>query len=450
MVEASSHNNSGGENTMSQSVVQIPFTNGIIQNNVVIKVKQAKDGICIYVEPKVEETYERPDCKNPVKVKMHQRRRWVFVRGLGIPVQAINYRVRRIRCSYFDDAGEKKTFTLAVEDVRPKLGMTNELVDRALYFLIDRNQSLAETAELLRDIYGVKTSVSALDGLKKSEAEKLPSQGEIIRLLHEHKSITDLHIDEYKAKGTKGWELIIRDQHGRLVLSLFLEKRSERNLKIVLRWLRMLGIDARVFYMDFWAAYVPAIRAIYPRAKIQYDYFHTIQNIWRHLYREFTAYRKQFKVAKTDKEQEKVRDEMHKRLWRHRYLFFTHEHNLSEEDKSQRKQLLAEHEDTILHKIVAFTHRIWDLFDHSSSNLTAHLKRLNLVAEGWAKESKNFRKVMDFLFKHFNQMITYIRDETVQRFSLAETTVRMVRRVETVRQGFKTKQGRVNHFKLFQ
>ncbi len=68
MVEASRHNNPGGENTMSQSVVQIPFTNGIIQNNVAIKVKQAKGGICIYVEPKVEETYERPDCKNPVEM----------------------------------------------------------------------------------------------------------------------------------------------------------------------------------------------------------------------------------------------------------------------------------------------------------------------------------------------------------------------------------------------
>lgn len=431
-------------------MIQIPFTNDIIRNNVVIKIKQTKAGICIYVEPKVEETYNRPDCKNPVKAKVDQRHRWVLVRGLGIPGRAINYRVRRLRLWYINDEGEKKTFTLSVKGVNAKLGMTDDLVEKVLYFLIDRNQSLSETVKLLRDIYGVKTSISALHRVKQKEAEKLPSQGEIIQLLHKQKPITDLHVDEYKAKGTRGWELIIQDQHGRLILSLYLQKRSEWKLKVVLRWLRMLGIDVQVFYLDFWKAYPSAIQAIYPQAKLQYDYFHIIQNIWRHLYREFTAYRKKFKAAKTDKQQKKLQDEMHKRLWKHRYLFFTHEHNLNDEDKANLDQLLGEHEGTILHDIVAFTRRIWDLFNNSPAKLTAHLKRLDLVAEGWASRSDNFRKIMDFLFKHFNHMITYIGDEHVQRCSLAETMVRQVRRVETVRQGFKKKQGRANHFKLFQ
>jgi hypothetical protein len=435
---------------MAQPTIQIPFSNEIIRNNVITKVNQTKSGICIYVEPQIQETYERSDCKEPVRVKPYHRSRWVLARGLGIPGQAVNYRVRRVRCRYVNDAGEVKTFTLDVAGVNTKLKMTDELVDKVLYFLIDRNESLAAAVQLLRDIYGVKSSIPALHRVKQSQAEKLPGQGELIRLLHHQQPITDLHIDEYKAKGTRGWELVIRDQHGRLVLSLYLKKRSGRKLKAVLRWLRMLGIEVKVCYVDFWAAYASAIRAIYPQAKIQYDYFHILQNIWRHLYREFTAYRKAFKTAKTDKERQKLRAEMHKRLWDNRYLFFTHEHNLSDEEKVTLEQLLAEHEGTILHQIVAFIRRIWDLFNNSRSQLAAHLKRLDLVAEGWAHKSEHFGKVMDFLREHFNQMITYIGDEEVQRFSLAETTVRQVRRIETVRQGFKSKQGRANHFKLFQ
>jgi hypothetical protein len=46
-------------------------------------------------------------------------------------------------------------------------------------------------------------------------------------------------------------------------------------------------------------------------------------------------------------------------------------------------------------------------------------------------------------------MITFIDAPEVQRNSLAETTVRMVRRVETVRQGFKSAKGRTAHFKLW-
>ena len=435
---------------MAQSSIQIPFSNEIICNNVITKVNQTKSGICVYVEPRIRETYQRPDCKEPVRVEPYHRSRWVLVRGLGIPGQAVNYRVRRIRCRYVNDVGEVKTFTLDVVGVNTRLKMTDELMDKVLYFLIDRNESLAETVQLLRDIYGVKASIPALHRAKQSEAEKLPSQGELIRLLHQQQPITDLHIDEYKAKGTRGWELLIRDQHGRLVLSLYLKKRSEKKFKAVLRWLRMLGIEVKVCYVDFWAAYAAAIRAIYPQAKIQYDYFHIIQNIWRHLYREFTAYRKAFKATKTDKERQRLRAEMHKRLWENRYLFFTHEHHLSDEEKATLEQLLAEHEGTILHEIVAFIRHIWDLFNNSRSQLAAHLKRLDLVAEGWAYKSEHFRKVMDFLRQHFNQMITYIGDEEVQRFSLAETTVRQVRRIETVRQGFKSRQGRANHFKLFQ
>lgn len=205
---------------MAQLTIQIPFSNEIIRHNVVTKVRQTQSGICIYVEPQLPETYERPDCQAPVRVHPHQRSRWVLVRGLGLPGQAVNYRVRQIRCHYVNDAGQRKTFTLDVAGVNTKLGMTDELVDQVLYFLIDRNESLAATVQLLRDIYGVKTSIPALHRVKQSAAEKLPSQGEIIRQLNQQQSITDLHIDEYKAKGTKGWELVIRDQQGRLVLSL--------------------------------------------------------------------------------------------------------------------------------------------------------------------------------------------------------------------------------------
>jgi hypothetical protein len=41
-----------------------------------------------------------------------------------------------------------------------------------------------------------------------------------------------------------------------------------------LRWLRLLGLQIKVFYVDFWLAYPVAIRAIYPQAEIQFDFFH--------------------------------------------------------------------------------------------------------------------------------------------------------------------------------
>ena len=42
---------------MAQPTIQTPFSNEIIRSNVVTKAKQTRSGICIYVEPQIQETY---------------------------------------------------------------------------------------------------------------------------------------------------------------------------------------------------------------------------------------------------------------------------------------------------------------------------------------------------------------------------------------------------------
>lgn len=433
---------------MIAKIIQIPFTSEVIANNQVIGVTQADETLWIDIEPHREYLYQRPDTSMSVPVEVYATDE-LIVQELGLPNQRVCYRVHVKRVRYVNDAEEIKTFTLPIQGVNLRLGFSEAVIEKALYFLIDHNESLEETVVLLRDLYGVQTSTSALDRLKRREADSLPGHGELIQMLHAAKPITQLHLDEYKAKGARGWELILRDEHDRLLVTLYLRNRSERKLRAVLRWLRMLGLQIQVFYVDGWPGYLAAIAAIFPQAKVQYDYFHIIQNIWRHLYKAFTNYRKAFKQAETDKGKQALRDEMHKRLWNHRYLFFTSQEHLSEEDKQLLESLLAEHEDSILPQIVTFTHRIWDLFNNSRKKLQASLKRLNLIAEGWGSLSEHFARAMQFLSKHFDSMITYIDDAQVQRNSLAETTVRMIRRVEAVRQGFKSRKGRVAHFKLW-
>jgi hypothetical protein len=78
----------------------------------------------------------------------------------------------------------------------------------------------------------------------------------------------------------------------------------------------------------------------------------------------------------------------------------------------------------------------------------AHLARL--ILDGWADVGAAFGKVMTFLQEHFDNICTYLRVPLIQRNSLSECTVRSLRRIEQMRQGFKTQQGRVNHLKLLQ
>ena len=276
------------------------------QENTITGVEVTETTITVNLEAKVELTYDRPDCQETV-VAWHYDSETVTVQGLGIQGKALRYQVTKSRLGYLNDAGEFKTFTAPVPGVRSGLLVTDEVIDKFLYFNVDRNLSLAESVQMLQDVYGVQTSVSALERWKIGEAEALPSVGQLIKMLNEKKKITALHLDEYKATGTKSWELAVRDEHGRLLFSIRLKRRDAWHIKAILRWFRMLGLEIKFFYVDFWLAYPPAIKAIYPEADIQYDFFHVIQNIHRHLYKALTAYRKAFKKAKTDKQQAEIR-----------------------------------------------------------------------------------------------------------------------------------------------
>ena len=50
----------------------------------------------------------------------------------------------------------------------------------------------------------------------------------------------------------------------------------------------------------------------------------------------------------------------------------------------------------------------------------------------------------------FDLMITYLENARVPRSGQSETLINVWRQMETVRRGFKTHNGRLNHLKLFQ
>jgi hypothetical protein len=423
------------------------FTERAVHQNQVTDITLTDSVITVRLQPKVAAHHVRADCQAPVLVQPHERE--VFtVQGLGIQGRAVRYVVTSTRLSYFNDAGKFVTFVVPLLGLRSDLCVTDEVVEKALYFNVDRNLSLAVTAEMLNDLYQVQTSDSALERWKTAEAEQLPTVGQLLQRLNEQKKITVLHLDEYKATGTDSWELAIRDEHGRLLFSLRLKQRDRRQMQAILRWFRMLGLDIQTVYVDLWAAYEPAIHAVYPHAHIQYDYFHIIQNIHRHLYKALTAYRRAFKAASSESAQAEVRKALHKKLWDNRYVLFTNEENLSPEQQKILDELLQEHADTIVEYIVTLRRCIRDVFNASESFLEAVERVACLMVEGWGDVSDAFGKVMAFLHDHLEHMLTYLRVPGVQRNSLSECTIRGLRRMEQVRQGFKTQHGRVTHFKL--
>lgn len=419
----------------------------IVKQNIVTDVNVTEDTIRVHISPVISYQYARPDCKNPTTVSRYDSDT-ITVQGLGVQGKAVRYVVEMVRLYYVNDEMKFTVFTASVPGIRSDIKVTDEVVEASMYFIIDRNLSLRVTAEVLDDLYGIETSSSALDRWKAKEANALPSIGQLIQQLNAKKAITQLHLDEYKAKGTKSWELCIKDEHGRLIFSIALKKRDTWHIKVILRWFRILGLKIKIFYCDFWLAYPPAINAIYPKAEIQFDFFHVVQNIHRHLYKDFTTYRKLFKNSNQEQELEKAHKQLHKKLWQNRYLLFTNEENLDDKQRILLDQLIEEHRGTIVEQVVIFRWYLRDIFNNSDSYPEALEKVSTLILDGWAEISTGFGKSINFLQEYFRNMATYLRVPGVQRNSLSESTVRTLRRIERIRQGFKSNEGRTRHLKL--
>jgi hypothetical protein len=77
----------------------------------------------------------------------------------------------------------------------------------------------------------------------------------------------------------------------------------------------------------------------------------------------------------------------------------------------------------------------------------AHRRRLKKRAQ---KATTPLVKVLNFLEEHFTWMTIFLRHEHVQRNSLAETGMRVLRRLEIEHDGFRSENGREDFLRIYQ
>jgi hypothetical protein len=283
-------------------------------------------------------------------------------------------------------------------------------------------------------------------------ASGLPSSEDLIKEMNTRAPITEGHLDELFPRGRDICELVLGDEHGRILLVQEIPKRDVKHVKAVLERVKGLGLSIRTFYIDHCQAYKNAIMAVYPQAHIQHDYFHIIQNIWRKLWSYFVAHRREVKARS-----EKVGTPWYsaklaslaKKLWKKRHLLFKSDENMTPKEKQDLMALLEE--DVKMGKMRSFLLGVWSIFDDSSNEEEARkaledLKRMKIEP----KAEETLKKVFAFLDENFDRMTTYIKVPTVKRNSLSESGMRVLRRLEMEHDGFRTTKGRQNCLRIYQ
>ncbi|MFH2001264.1 MAG: transposase [Planctomycetota bacterium] len=382
------------------------------------------------------------------------RVRTVNIKELSSFLKPIFYQLTIFDGYWTDKEGIRHDFGLDayLPGIDLKRGVTTVTLRAAVLLSVLACVGLRSVVWLMEELFHVEISKSSLGRWIEEAAGHLPDAEGMVKRLIADKPVCEAHLDEIFPKGwKKGCVMVIKDEHGRILATQEVEERTKENVKAWLEQLRSWGLNFTSFYIDGCMAYRQAIPEVYPQATIQYDYFHIVQNVFRHLWRAMVALRKEIKkeaAAEIDEKQETWLEGLATRLWNHRYLLFKHEERMSPEEQETLQQLMTDADEVSV--LRGFITKVWGIFRESSDKEDAR-KRLKELAERPEVVKKNaYAKSVNFLKDRFNDMISFLHVDGMKRNSLAESGIRSLRRLERGHDGFRGTKGRDNYLRLYQ
>ncbi len=386
--------------------VTVPISTEVIESNPDCALSGAYENgvLVITIDTRGQNVHQRLGLGT--KTRLHWgAEHWFEVQELSGLTWPIRYRVIT-RDGYYLQKSQRVHFTTSARGLDAHRGVSEVVMRAAALLVVIAGVGYRRTAWLLRQLFHIETSKSALHRWVEEIACQLPSRQEMIQALDQDQPITEAHFDEIFPRGTLRCVLVIKDEHGRLVATQEVDKRNEQTVIRFLQQMKDLGLNLKTFYIDGCKAYYNAIRTVFgPQVAIQYDYFHILQNVWRHLGKWAVARRRRIKNRS-----EKVTTPWYKK----------------------KLETLTQFEDS-----------------QDEEQARAALDSLKRMPRD-QRHSKPFEKVLRFLESHFEWMTEYLRKDGVRRNSLAESGMRVLRRLEIEHDGFRSEKGRDNCLRIYQ
>lgn len=370
--------------------------------------------------------------------------------GLSWPIR---YCITTAEGWYEDSQGQRHYFVPELKGLCLKRKVSSVAMRAGVFLAIIAGIGCRKAAWLLEALFHVSVGKSSIDRWIDTVAEDMPSADAMVEELNRRHPITEGHFDGYFPRGRKDTcVLVLRDEHGRIVATEEVQAEDEDQVKPLLERMKRLGLGIKTFSIDHSQALRNAITAVYPEARLQYDYFHIIQNIWKKLWSYALAHRREVKARSQRVHTAWYREKLEalaQTLWKQRYLLFTSDERMSPEEQRQLVEIMEA--DPKVGKLRTFLHGVWHLFRDSRDAQDARealeaLKKIKIEP----KAQPSIQKVLTFLEDHFEQMITYLKHGDVQRNSLAESGMRVLRRLERGHDGFRTPKGRENCLRIYQ
>ena len=434
--------------------VKVPISTNVIESNPDCKISGAYEAgrLIVTIDTRDQNHHQRLGLSH--QTRLYWGGEYQFdaqeLSGFSWPMF---YRIFVREGYYFDKNNKQNHFVTSANGIDGKRKVSTVLIRAAVLLLVMGGVGYRLASWLLKQLFHVDVSKSSLQRWVKDVASTLPHGNELIKRLHALKPITEFHLDELFPLGLRKCILVFKDEHGRIIDTEAVDKKDEANVKAFLERIHALGLPIKSFYVDGCKTYWKVIRSVFGQSMpIQYDYFHIIQNAWRHMWKWTVSYRKNIK-----EESEKPCHPMHKEyledlakdLWENRYILFKNEKNMTDEEKTILNKLMET--DRKISGLRSFLKGVWHIFEDSEDEAQAKQALEELKKQPIdSSNPEPFTKVINFLEDYFPGMTTFLRNEKVERRSLAETGMRTLRRLEAAHDGFRSDGGREDFLRIYQ
>ncbi|MCP4353664.1 MAG: transposase [Desulfobacterales bacterium] len=214
-------------------------------------------------------------------------------------------------------------------------------------------------------LFQIPVSKSAVRRRIDEIGSSLPSEEEILKQPAELKKPCRCHTDGCCPMGAGNCVTVIKDEFGRILITHEAESENGDDAGKFLQKLKDAGVIIVSAFSDYSESYVGAIKEVFPDAKFQADHFHTAKNIWKHLKKCLSEYRRKLKADGEDK-QDKDMPEIASELWKLRRTLLKKPSDLSEEEREKIKAP-EEKDSGFISKFRSVITQTVNIFDHSNT-----------------------------------------------------------------------------------
>lgn len=443
--------------------IRTAFDSAVVQFNQDIFVKSyIEDGITIIEFDVRKRNYKK---KLGIKAKIKWCDKYsVDIDELSTVYTPIKYRFIIAQGYYNDLNGKRIFFTPEIEEVSTSQHVSKSTIRISCYLAVICGVSLRNIATIISALFLISITKSSIKRWIDEIGDNLPNDEELLKNLIDQYQPTECHIDGYYPMGTDNCVMVIKDEIGRILITHETKSENKEEAKKFLEKLKKAGIIIKKAFSDYSTSFTESIKEVFPEVKFQADHFHTVKNIWKHLWRALLEYRREIKSEISEENTKSENDEIEKfasKLWKLRWLLLKKPVNLNNEEKRKIRELSKHEKGEFVKEFRSILKKIVSIFDKSKTEKSAidKLKILRLQIE--KIDNKHYNKVIKFFKVHWDQALQYLKkneddfegtDENIKnkRASNSETGMRLLRRLEKNHDGIRSKKTRKNYIKIYQ